>query len=86
MTTEEIRKLLEAGKLTIGLNQTRSAIEAGSSAKVIIASNAPASEADAIRDYAEMSDVETVTLEMRNDQLGNVCRKPFPIAFISVNK
>lgn len=86
MKTEEIRKLLENGKLTLGRNETVRALEAGNATQVLKASNAPAGEVDAINDYARMAEAEVVELAMRNDQLGTACRKPFSISFIAVTK
>lgn len=86
MNTEEIRKLLEQGKLIIGRNETQKALEAKKLASILMAANVPESEAAAMNDYAEMSDVPVTVLEARNDQLGTICRKPFPIAFCGVMK
>jgi len=86
MNTEEIRKLLEEGKLVIGHNEAKKALETGSAVRIAVAENAPATEADAMRDYAVMAGAEVVELSVRNDQLGTICRKPFAISFFAVTK
>lgn len=86
MTTEEIRKLLEAGKLVIGHNETVRSLERQEANTVLIASNAPEVERKAVADYAEMAGATVTALEVNNQLLGTVCRKPFAISFIAVRK
>lgn len=85
-TTEEIRKLLEQGKLVIGQKEVRQSLSDGEAQRVLIASNAPEGEADAMRDYGAMAGVDVEVLSARNDQVGVICRKPFSIAFLAVKK
>ncbi len=86
MTTEEIRKLLEEGKLIIGHNETVHALESGSAAKVLLAQNAPAAQRGVVEEYAQMQKTPVVALEVSNTALGTVCRKPFAISFIAVRQ
>ena len=86
MNTEQIRSLLEQDKLIIGLRETKRKLAKEQLSAVLVAANAPEQDAEAMRDYAEMSDVECTVLDTRNDQLGTICRKPFPISFIGVKK
>lgn len=85
-STEEIRKLLEAGKLVIGYKEVEAGVAGGTVSRVIVAANAPASDADAMVDYGEMAGIEVERHTARNDQLGTICRKPFPVAFLAVKK
>lgn len=84
MNTQEIRKLLEQDKLIIGYNEVRQAVEDQSCSQVLIAANAREDQAEALRDYCAMSDVGCETLEVRNDQVGTTCRKPFSISYLAV--
>lgn len=86
MTTEEIRKLLEEGKLVLGHNETVRALERGEAQSVIVATNAPPAELSAVADYAQMAGAAVVSVNATNQSLGTICRKPFAISFIAVRK
>lgn len=84
MNAQEIRRLLEKDELIIGHDAVRKSLKSGSCSQVIIAANAQAEMAAAIKDYCEMSSVDCVELDLRNDAIGTTCRKPFSISFLAV--
>lgn len=84
MNTQEIRKLLEQDKLIIGYNEVRQAVADKTARNVYIANNAEEQRSLAMSDYCSMSSLDVEILDIRNDQLGSVCRKPFSISFLAV--
>lgn len=84
MNTEQMRQLLGAGKLDIGLSACQRAVESGSAKTVFVASNAPAIEAGKLSERAKLSGVSVESLDATNSEIGTMCRKPFPISFLSV--
>jgi ribosomal protein L30E len=84
MNTQEIRKLLEQDKLIIGYKEVRKAIADKAVVSVHIASNAEEQMSAAISDYCDITEIESEVLDLRNDQLGTACRKPFSISFLAV--
>lgn len=86
MNTQEIRKLQEQDKLIIGYNNVESAVQDKQTSQVIVASNAEDSRSKRMTRYCKLSDIECSLVDLRNDQLGNACRKPFSISFLAVKK
>lgn len=84
MNTQDIRKLLEQDKLIIGYNEVRQAVADSAVSAVYVASNAEDERKSAMVDYCDLSDISLTELEVRNDQLGTMCRKPFAISFLAV--
>ncbi len=81
----EIRKLLGSDKLIVGTDRVLKAVRKGGVAKVILAANAPAALRDQLAHYQQLgASFELVTLEMPNDELGTLCKKPFSIAALAI--
>lgn len=81
----EIKKLLEQGKLRFGADQALKALRAGKAAKVWLSKNVDAESLEDIRHFASLSGVEIVELSQSNEELGELCRKPFFISVISLS-
>ena len=86
MYEEEIRKLLTSKKLLIGKDEVLKNIRKSLVSKVYIASNIPAEVLGDLNRYAKISGFELMETKVPNDELGNVCKKPFSIAVIGVLK
>ena len=82
----EIKKLLEEGKLVIGADRTIKNLKEGKTAKVFLASNPGDELRGDVEHYAEIAGVEVVQLDVPNDELGVICKKQFSIAVLSTNK
>jgi large subunit ribosomal protein L30e len=83
---DEIKKLLGSDKLIIGKEETLKAIRTGKLKKVFLASNADPKFVKDIEYYKNMSDMEVVSLQLTNEEVGSVCRKPFSISALGVLK
>ena len=85
-TLAEIRKLAEAGKLILGTEKTVKELKTGGINKVFITSNCPDNVREDIGKYASLSNAEVEELEIPNDELGVICKKPFSISIAGIVK
>ncbi|MBN2459061.1 ribosomal L7Ae/L30e/S12e/Gadd45 family protein [Candidatus Woesearchaeota archaeon] len=86
MSVDEIKKMLKSGSLVIGAESTVKALRKNELVKVFLASNAPEGLVNDIGHYAAIAKVEVERLEIPNDDLGVVCKKPFLIACIGLKQ
>ena len=85
-TTEDIKKLLKSDKLILGTELTLKSLKKGELEKVFLSSNCPSEIRDDIAHYTKLSNTEVVEVGMPNDQLGDLCKKPFSISMIGLLK
>jgi large subunit ribosomal protein L30e len=83
-TIDEIKKLLKSESLIIGTKQTIKELKASGLKKVFLANNCPEQVKEDIKHYSELSKTEVVYLDIPNDELGDVCKKPFFISVLGV--
>ncbi len=82
--TDEIKKNLKTDKLVIGTDKTVKLLKLGKLAKIFIARNtAELIEAD-LNYYSKINDIEVLKLNIDNDELGVLCKKPFSISVIGL--
>ncbi len=81
---DEIRKLLESDKLIIGTEKTLKELRAKNLEKVYVASNTKEETVNDIKHFASLAEVEVVELDVPNDEVGTICRKPFAISVLGV--
>lgn len=82
----EVRRLMEAGKLEIGTELVLKKLKTGKISKVFLTSNCPEEVKEDIERYAALSKAEVVQLDMPNEELGIVCKKPFSISIAGLVK
>lgn len=82
----EIRKLLEAKKIVMGTDEVMKLLKLGKVAKVFVTVNCPDSTKEDIEKYARISKAEVVQLDIPNEELGVVCKKPFSISVAAIVK
>ena len=73
-------------KLVIGSNKTIKYLKLSKIAKVFLAKNVPEDIRSDIIYYAKLSGAETIDLDLTNEELGAVLRKPFKVAVVSILK
>jgi len=85
---EEIRRLMltQPEKLVIGSRRTIKYLKLGKVSKVFIAKNAPEDIRSDIEYYAKLGNVEVINVNLNNEELGAVLKKPFKVAVLSVLK
>jgi large subunit ribosomal protein L30e len=82
----DIKKMLKSKKLVIGTEKTLKNLKKGNTSKVYLTANCPKSIKDDIKNYAKLNKAELVELNLPNDELGVICKKPFSISVLSVAK
>lgn len=86
ISTEQIRKLIEEKKVTIGTDETTRALTGGSLKRVLVASNASETTKAEIARLQAVGGVEVEHLDVPNDELGTMCKKPFSISVLGIRK
>ncbi len=83
-SVDEIKKLLDAGKLVLGADETLKMLRQGKLVKVFMSANcAPETKAD-VEQYCKIAKVEIVELQQSNEELGTLCRKPYFVSVLGV--
>lgn len=79
----EIKKLLETGKLVFGADQALKLLRTHKAGKIWMSKNVSADALGDIKNLAALDSVDVVELPQSNEELGTLCRKPFAISVIS---
>lgn len=82
----EIRKLLKGKGVTVGTKRALKNLKLGKVKRVYLSSNCSEKVSETIQHYAKLSKAEIIHLKYPNDELGLLCKKPFSISVLSVNK
>jgi len=83
---DEIKNAIKKNKLIIGTEKTLKSLKLGKLSKVFLSKNCPDQIVDDINHYAKMSKTMVVKVDVNNDELGIICKKPFLISVLSVKK
>lgn len=86
ITTEQIRKLIEEKKVTVGTTATTAALRAGTLKTLVIASNAATQTRETLTRSAKLAGVAVDDIAITNDNLGTMCKKPFAIQALGIKK
>ncbi len=86
ITSTEIKKLIKAKGIAMGLERTIKGLKLGKVDTVIISSNCPEKAVKDLDYYAGMGKAEIVKAGYTNEELGVVCKKPFSISVLSILK
>jgi len=82
----EIKKNLKEGKLVMGASETLKGLRTGEFSKIYLAANCPEELREDIKHHASFTDVEIIETDIPNDELGDICKKPFSIAVMGMTK
>lgn len=83
---EDLKDLMVAGKLVIGTDRAIKGLKDGTIARLYLARKSPAKVVEDIEHYSKMSGCEVIQLDITNEELGVICKKPFLISVVSVFK
>jgi large subunit ribosomal protein L30e len=86
VTTDQLRKLIEDKKVTIGTAATVKALKADTLKRVVIAKNASDVTKNALNRYKAVGGVSVEEIDVSNDELGTMCKKPFSISLLGIRK
>jgi ribosomal protein L30E len=84
--TSDIKKILKSENLILGSERVLKGLRNNDMEKVFLASNAPKGVVDDVKRYAALSKAEFEMLDVPNDELGVMCKKPFSIACIGIKR
>ena len=82
----EVRALAGTKKLVIGTDRVMKLLKTGKISKVFVTVNCPDLVREDIARYAGLVKAEVVELDIANDEMGVVCKKPFLISIAGVLK
>lgn len=82
----EIKKLVKENKLVIGADETLKGLRTGKFTKIFLASNCSEQLKEDIMHYVGIAGVEVVDTGIVNDELGDICKKPYSIAVMGLLK
>ena len=84
--TDDIKKYLKNGNILIGTNNVIKNLKLGKLKKVYLTSNCPSDVKEDIEYYASLQKLDVVQLQIPNNALGTICKKPFSISVLGVIK
>lgn len=79
MSLEKLKKAIKDKNLKIGTEVTMRAIRKGEAKTVFVSKNCPESLLKRLDKYSKLAGVDLVRLDITNEELGAVCKKPFSI-------
>ncbi len=83
---KEVQKLSTTKRLIYGTDRTIKGLKTGKIEKVFLSSNCKDTAKEDINHYAKLSKTTVVSLDMPNDELRIVVKKPFAVSVIGVMK
>lgn len=81
---EIIRRLIETGKVSMGARSVEKLLKTGKPKLIIVSENCPKQTKENIKNYANITGVPIYEFEGTSLQLGELCRKPFPVSTMAV--
>ncbi len=82
----EIKNALENGTLIMGAKRVEKHLMQGKLKKLFLASNCSPELKKELLSRASLDNVEAVVLDVPNDELGLLCKKPFVITVVGIAK
>jgi ribosomal protein L30E len=86
MDTNEIKKMLKSENLVMGSDEVLKLLRANQLESAYLARNAPKAVTEDVKRYAELNNASFEVLDVPNDELGILCKKPFNVAAIGIKK
>ncbi|MBS3133275.1 ribosomal L7Ae/L30e/S12e/Gadd45 family protein [Candidatus Woesearchaeota archaeon] len=86
MALIEIKKNLKSKRLVFGTELTVKQIKLGNVSKVFLSSNCPDSVKKDISYYSGTGGCSVESLEVLNEELGVICKKPFSVSVVGLLK
>lgn len=83
---DDIKKAIESDKAVVGTQRVLKGLKLGNIASVYMTTNVPKDVLEDIKHYSELSNTEVIELDVPNDELGTLCKKPFSISVLGIAK
>ncbi len=82
MTLTDLRNALKTEKIVIGKDRTLKALRNKKVKKIFLAKNCQDTLREDVKHYAKISKVDVEELNLSNEELGAVCKKPFSVSIL----
>ncbi len=79
---DELRKALKETTISFGTENTIKRIKNANAKKVFLSSNCPESTRKKIEYYSKLGNIGIIQLDIPNDEIGLICKKPFSISVL----
>ena len=86
MAIEEIKKNLKNSRIILGTDRTIKKMKSGEISKVFLSSNCSAKVKADFDYYGKISGCPVEVLDVPNEELGLVCKKPFSVSVVGLLK
>lgn len=86
LSAAAIKKLLKENQYITGTERTIKSLRLGKAKMVILTSNCPQKTGKDIEYYASLGKTEVVKLDIPNEELAIICKKPFAISVMCILK
>lgn len=86
MTLVELKKHVGSKNLVLGMDRTMKSMKKGSLKEIFLASNVSKEIKEDIETVAKKSGVKVSNLEINNEEMGVVVKKPFAVSVVSLLK
>ncbi len=78
----DFNQLINTGKATVGTEKTLKELKLGKLAKIYVTKNCPAEIKENVERQASLTKTEIEHLDIPNNELGTLCKKPFSISLL----
>jgi large subunit ribosomal protein L30e len=83
---KDIKDSLKNKTAIIGTENSMKMLKSGKVKVIYVTSNIPADVEASVMQYSKIAGIEAIKISMPNDELGMICKKPFPISVLSIKK
>ncbi len=83
---KELKSVVTTGEVDIGSERTLKNARQGTGKLIVMASNMQAETRSDIESYAKLSSIPVYVFKGSSTELGNVCKKPFPVAAMTIHE
>ncbi len=80
----ELKKLLKTDNVVLGTERTLKILKSGNAEKVFLSSNCPDDVKKDVEYYAKFAGIPLIYLKQPNDELGILCKKPYPVSVLTI--
>ena len=82
MSVEKLRKVLKEEKVIFGNDRCLKELRSGNLKGIFIAKNCPKETKNDLLRWAEINKIKITELDVNNDEVGMICKKPFSITVV----
>lgn len=82
MTVENLKKVVKDKKFVFGKNEVIRKLNSGEVKTIFLASNCPKDLKVIINKYARLAQIKVIELDIPNEEIGIICKKPFSISVL----